>query len=323
MTPAPWELRTESLAPRCLALMYALMLMHIFGALVWRCFLGWRILKPGFLGHEPSMIEQLDDLLSSKSPSESPGTRTSGRSSKRGKTSSSESTKQNTSEIDPSRLHSLLDSFSVPAFCLLATNVIWPSSAYDESKAEEDLNLLQRTCASYKELDARTQANNHTRKVGRAFKSLLEVVNLIKTSQQLSSPHNGMEQSNNAYNAPSTSNPFGEQYRLSEFGNLPSPPASSIPPLSWEAFSNKNTSTTKPGSPSVGVPLGLLTPMDSQNQPYDPLRANLFFPHTQQQIMRPPSSNRQHTSEPDMSMDCFPDSRLLSEFLRTDPPMSF
>jgi len=180
--------------------------------------------------HEPSMIEQLDDLLSSKSPSESPGTRTSGRSSKRGKTSSSESTKQNTSEFDPSRLHSLLDSFSVPAFCLLATNLIWPSSAYDESKAEEDLDLLQRTCASYKELDARTQANNHTRKVGRAFKSLLEVVNLIKTSQQLSSPHNGMEQSNNAYNAPSTSNPFGEQYRLSEFANLPSPPASSIPP---------------------------------------------------------------------------------------------
>jgi hypothetical protein len=85
--------------------------------------------------HEPSMIEQLDDLLSSKSPSKSPGTRTSGRSSKRSKTSSPESTKQNTSEFDPSRLYSLLDSFSVPAFRLLTTNVIWPSSAYDESKA--------------------------------------------------------------------------------------------------------------------------------------------------------------------------------------------
>jgi len=51
VTPAPWELRTASLAPRCLELMYAPMLIHIFGALVWRFFLGWSILKPGLLGH--------------------------------------------------------------------------------------------------------------------------------------------------------------------------------------------------------------------------------------------------------------------------------
>lgn len=273
--------------------------------------------------HEPSMIERLDDLLLSESPSKSPGTRTSGRSSESGEASSSKSTERNTSESFPSRFHSLLDSFSVPAFFLLAKNVIWPSSASDESKAEEDLNLLQRTCACYEELDARTQANNHTRKVGRAFESLLEVVSLIKTSQQPQQPHSGMQQSNNAHNTPGTNNPFGEQRRRSESSNLPSPSASTIPPISWESFSNRNTSTRTPGSPSAGASNGLLTPMDSQYQPNNPLRQNLFFPHMQQQIMRPPSSNHQRASESDVSMDDYADSRLLSEFLATNPSMSF
>lgn len=281
----------------------------------------WVVISCG--KHEPSMIEQLDVLLLTKSPSKSLGRRTSGRSSKSGKASSSESAKRNTSDSVPSQFHSLLDTFSVPAFFLLATNVICPSSAYDESKAEEDFDLLQRTCACYKELDARTQANNHTRKVGRAFESLLEVVNLVKTSQQLQSPHCGMQQSNNAHDTPSTSNPFGEQHRLSEFSNLPSPSVSSKPPISWESFSNKNTSTATPESPSAGASSGLLTPMDSQYQPYDPLRQDLIFPHMQQQNMRPPSLNRQHTSQSDVSMDDYADSRLLSEYLATNPFLSF
>ena len=281
----------------------------------------WVVISYG--KHEPSMIEQLDDLLPSKSPSKSLGRSNSGRSSKSGKASSSESAKQNTSESVSSRFHSLLDTFSVPAFFLLATNVIWPSSPYDESKTEEDLNLLQRTCACYKEFDARTQANNHTRKVGRAFESLLEVVNLIKAPHQLQSPHHGMQQRNNVHDTPSTSNPFGEQPRLSEFSNLPSPSASSIPPVSWESFSNKNTSTTTPDSPIAGASTGLLTPMDSQYQPYDPLRQNLFFPQMQQQTMQPPSLNRQNTSESDVCMNDYADSRLLSEFLATNPNMPF
>ncbi|KAL9130414.1 MAG: hypothetical protein Q9175_007027 [Cornicularia normoerica] len=273
--------------------------------------------------HEPSMIERLDDLLLSKSPSKSSGRGTSGRSSESNEAFSSELTEQNTSESVPPRLCSLLDSFSVPAFFLLATNVIWPSSASDESKAEEDLKLLQRTCACYKELDAKTQANNHTRKVGRAFESLLEVISLIKTSQQVQPSHSGMQQSNNAHNTPGTNNPFGEQHRRSESSNLPSPSATSIPPISWESFLNKNTFTTTRASPSAGASHGSLTPMDAQDQPYKPHRQNLSYPHMQQQIMQPPSSNHQQTSESDVFMDDYADSKLLSEFLATNSSIPF
>ena len=270
--------------------------------------------------HQPYMIEQLDDLLLSKCPSKSPDGRYSGRSSESGNSSAPESMKQNTSESVPSRSHSLLDSFPMTAFFMLATNVIRPSSAYDETKAEEDLNLLQRTCDCYKEVNARTQANNHTRKVGRAFESLLEVVNLLKSAEnfQFQSPHSETQQGNNAHNVSSTINTFGEQHRLSD---LPSPSASSTAPTPWESFSNKNASTTTPGTPSAGAPPGMFTPMDSQY--HDPSRQNLFFPHMQQQMMQPQSSNHQATSESDVSMDYYADSRLVSEFLATNPSMSF
>ena len=264
--------------------------------------------------HEPTMIEQLDDLLLSKSQSESIGKGASEGSNKSGKTSSSEYSNYYTSDSVTLRLHSLLDSLSVPALFLLVTNIIWPSSAYDESKAEEDFSLLRRTCACYKELEARTQANNHTRKVGRAFESLLEAVNLIKISQQVLSPHSGMQQSNNFHNTLSTSNPFGD---------LPTPSASSMAQIPWESFSNNNTSTTTPDSPGAGASPGLLTPMDSQYQPFDSLRQNIFPPHMQQQAMRPLSSNRPQTNELDMSMDYDSSSRLLSEFLAGNNPISF
>lgn len=273
--------------------------------------------------HEPSMIEQLDELLLSKTPSKSLGRRTSGRSSRSGKVSSSDPARLNTIESVPSRPHSLLDSFSVPAFFLLATNVIWPSSAYNESKAEEDLDLLHRICGCYKEFNARTQANNHTRKVGRAFECVLEVINLIKTPEKLLPPHSGAQPSNNVHNTTSMSSPFGEQHQLSEPISIPSPSASSIPPMFWENFLNKNISTTMAGSPSSGASPGIITPTDSQYQSFDPLRQNLFLPNLQQQIMRPPSSHRQQMNDSDISMDFQPDPRLFSDFSATNPSMTF
>ena len=276
--------------------------------------------------HDASMIEQLDDLLHSKSPSESFDQRTLRKLSESGKASSFESEKLNTGEFVTSRFHSLLDSFSVPAFFMLAKNVMRPSSGYDESKAEEDLNLLQRTCACYKELDARTQANNHTRRVGRVFEKLLEVVNLVRTSQQPTSPQGGTQQGYDARSTPGTSNVFGEQNRSSESGNLPSPPSSSMPPASWEGFSNKTTSTTTPGGTNAHASPGLLTPIDSSDpryQSYDHLRQDLTFPHIQQHIMRPPSSNHQQASGADVPMDYFTDPRLLSDIMETNPSMSF
>lgn len=269
--------------------------------------------------HEPFMIEQLDTLILPKSPLKKHGRGTPGRSSKSGKAYSLESTIIETSDYLPSRFQNLLNRFSVPAFFLLAINTVWPSSAYDMSKAEEDLNLLKRTCISLKQLDARIQANNHTRKLGRTFESLLGVIDLIKTSQQRQSAHFGVQQSTKPHNRPSTSVLFSEQYGLSDFRNLPSPSASLMPPVSWESFSNINASATTPNSLSAGHSPGLLTPIDSLHQPYDPLQPNPFPP----QVMRLPSLPRPHMSEPDVSMDDHANSMLVSEFLTKNPSILF
>lgn len=235
--------------------------------------------------HETFMVEQLDTLLLPKSPLKRNGRGAPGRTSKSRKAYSPESTAIETSDYLPSRFHNLLNRFSVPAFFLLAMNTLWPSSAHDESKAEEDLNLLKRTCACFKEFDASIQANNHTSKVGRAFESLLNVIDLIKASQQRQSAHFGVQQSTKPHNRPSRSIPFGEQYGLANFRNLPSPSASLKPPVSWESFTNMNASATTPNSLNAGVLPGLLTPIDSFYQTYDPLQPNPF----PSQIMRLPS----------------------------------
>lgn len=261
------------------------------------------------------MVEQLETLLLPKSPLEKHGRGTPGRSSKSGKAYYLESTIIETSDYLPSRFQNLLNRFSVPAFFLLAINTVWPSSAYDKSQAEEDLNLLKRTCASFKELDTRIQANNHTCKVERTFESLLGIIDLIKTSQQRQSAHFAVQQSTKPHNRPSTSVPFSEQCGLSDFRNLPSPSASLMPPVSWESFSNMNASATTPNSLSAGISPGLLTPIDSLHQPYDPLQPNPFPP----QVMRLPSLPRPHMSEPDVSMDDLAKSILVSEFLTLNP----
>ncbi|KAL6716879.1 hypothetical protein ACLMJK_004791 [Lecanora helva] len=277
----------------------------------------WIIVSYG--KHEPSMINQLDEILLSKSQTKSLGKRTSGRSNKSSRTNSTESVKEARSENGPSRFHSLLDKFSVPGFFLLASNVIKPSSAYDESKTDEDLDLLQRISICYKEMDARIQANNHTHKVGRAFENLLEVIRLVKNCPPPESSSLGFQQLNNVvHNTPSFSNPFGEQH----YNTLPSPSASSLPAIPWENFTTKSSSNAL-DSPSAGASPGLLTPMESQPfQAFDPLRQNIFFPQTQHQI-RTPSFSRHQTNESDVCMDDFADGKLLSEFLASNPGMPF
>ena len=269
--------------------------------------------------HEPSMIGQLDDLLLSQTSAKILGRGTSGRSSTSGNASLPESTRQDTSEYAPLRFHNLLETFPIPAFFLLAMNTIRPSSVYDEFKTKDDLNLLKRTCACFKELDARVQANNHTRRVGQAFASFLQVIDLMKTSGQFQLSRFDIQQSTDAHDEPSGVFPFGEQHRHSDFRNPPSRSASLMPPVSRESFSNTNISAPTPDSPSAGASPGLLTPVDLYYQPYDPLQPN-SFPY---QIMRPPSLAHQQMSEPDMSRGYDADTMLSSEFLTKNPSLFF
>ena len=272
--------------------------------------------------HDASMIEQIEAILLSKSSPKTLGKRSSRKSSKNDKFVSSESTKRSIGESVPLWSHSHLDSFPIPAFFLLATNVILPSSAYDGSKVQ-DLDLLRRTCACYTKVIARTQADNHTRKLGRIFKSLLEVVESMTAAQQSKVPHDGAQQSNDDEIALSTSMSFADQHLLSEASNLQSPSNSSIFPMSWDNLSGQDTSvTTTSTSPRAGGSPSLMAPLTSPYQSYDPLRDNLYLTQMQQ-IMRSPSSKGRHACDLDLPMEYNTDARLLSGFSETNPSVSF
>ena len=238
--------------------------------------------------HDPSMVEQLDTLLLSMSSS-NPLSR-----GIPGKASSIERTTPETGDSVPLLSNNILDAFSITAFFLLAMNVVWPSSAYDVSNAEEDLNLLKSTCACFKDFDAKIQANNYTHKVRLALESLLEAVTLIKASHQLQC-HNDHDTC--------TDIPLSEQHRPLDFSSFPNPSAFSMPAVPWASSSSKNTFVTTPDSLSTGTSLGLLTPIDSYYQPYDTLQPNLFPHHVQQQAMQLPKLTRPHISGSDVFMD--------------------
>ena len=260
--------------------------------------------------YELSMIEQFDILLLSERSSERFSGNFSGRSSKSGKVFSPEFISYEASEYVPSRFHKLLDVFAVPAFFLLVMNLVWSSSVDNELNAEEDLILLRMTCACFKEVRARIQANNHIRKVGQAFEGLFEVIDLVGAFQQPQSSRFDIQQSSNVHDTANTSTPFSEQYQ---------------PPESWESFSETNTSAKKSDSLGAGVSPGSLTLIDLYYQPYNPLHPSLFpnDMHQQQQLMQPPVLTRPHMNEPDVSMDDFANPMLISEFLKNNPAKFF
>lgn len=261
---------------------------------------------------------RLDAYLASKSPCEALRRNPSARSSKNRDSTSSHGARELTNEPVPLQLHTLLDAFSIPAFFILAKNSIWPASAHGESQAEEDLDLLQKVCACYTEYDMRIQTNNHTQKVGRAFKRLLEVVNLIGPPPQL----HETRQSHNHRSPLDTHMIFGGSQGLSDSSSMSIPSTYAMPPLSLDGFSARR-STADAASTST-IP-GLLTPAESQytGQSYENLAQRPVSSYLHQQDMRPASRKRRLPSESDVWMDDDPDSRLLSDFLTAASDMSF
>lgn len=93
--------------------------------------------------HDPAMIQRLDTLLMSKTPSKRVGRNNSGTSSKSGSASPAQPSSQDLGGPVPLRFSSLLDTFSVPAFFLLASNIISPAPSHEVSKASEDFELCR------------------------------------------------------------------------------------------------------------------------------------------------------------------------------------
>jgi hypothetical protein len=156
----------------------------------------------------------------------------------------------------PSRFHSLLSSFPVPAFFLLAKNILWSVSGDSAAQVEVDLNLLQMVCACFKTLDSQIPADNYTRRVGRTFERLLEIVQFLVNPRPSPLEAAGSFHTNTSPTVPGVAN-------VPDFGLTTSP----ISPVSWDGFSNKTTSTvaTNTNSPetvSTMTSPNLLTPAD-------------------------------------------------------------
>ncbi|KAI9830052.1 MAG: hypothetical protein M1819_005882 [Sarea resinae] len=273
--------------------------------------------------YDQSITKRLDAHLPSRSLPNLSGKKRHIQSSRKNDSSSSDAARENSNATEPLpiQLHGLLDAFSVPAFFILTKNVMWPVMERDDSRAEDDLDLLQRVSACYREYDSRVQTSNQIHKVGCAFERLLEVVGLIKSPR--SSPD--MHQKDSGHSPFSGQISFGGPQGLHDFHNGPVPSAYAIPPLSMDECSNKSGSRTTSNTPSVGTMTELPTPREPQEmgQPYDSFGQRPFPQMPHQEDMRPPNRKRRLLSEPDVCMGDDPDSRLLSDFLATAPDMCF
>jgi hypothetical protein len=268
--------------------------------------------------HDRSTAQLPETLPISKSPSK-PLDMATGRLSSNSKTSKNDAsghaakedaTNENAGDVASLRFHPLLDTFSVAAFFLLVKNIIWPVSPNDESYIEEDVRLLGKVCACYKELDAKTQADNYIRKVGHAFERLLEIVNTINNYAPAQTSM--YETCNRSSTSPNPQTFLCRSQGLSDFSDLPVPSAYPMPFIGWDGISVKNTSARTADSASTNPSPGLLTPME----------ADFFSPQFQQKLI-PSNRKRPRLSPPDTSLEDYAGSRMLSDFLATSPMMSF
>ncbi|KAL2012342.1 hypothetical protein VTN00DRAFT_5060 [Thermoascus crustaceus] len=209
--------------------------------------------------------------------------------------------------------HRLLDMFPVTAFFSLAKNLLLSVSVEEESQAVQDINLLQNVCSCYEELDARTQANNYIRKVGRAFKTVLEVVNLIRNSpQQPMSP----VPSSIPDIQPSTKKLLSRSHGLSSFTGPPTPSAYTLPRLCRDDFLTRSIST--------GMMEMTCQPASDISSFVAPATSgqHYFSPQIQSQT-EVSQRKRPRLGETDISVDDHLEFRLLSDFLGGSPMMPF
>jgi hypothetical protein len=264
--------------------------------------------------YDGSMIERIEGLLLSKGQTKRPGKTTSPELNNRSKDSSPNNAGEDTGESLPLWFYNLLDAFPAPAFFLLAKNIIWPVPLSDQSPIE-DLDLLQKVCTCYKDFNGEAQAKSYTSKVGRAFERLIRVIDLIKDSQATT---------HQTYIPLNTQKIFGEPQNSSCFPNTSGASKYPMPPTFWGDFSAKSVSTTAKCSERTVSRTSLRTQMEPpyMAQTTEPPRQRPFSTHFQQeQTMSPHGRKRPRVSEPNLSTDSYPDSRLLFGFLAANPMM--
>ncbi|KAH8704873.1 hypothetical protein BGW36DRAFT_456441 [Talaromyces proteolyticus] len=85
------------------------------------------------------------------------------------------------SQSETLRLTAVLESFSVPAFFILAKNLLWPHTP-QVSHATEDLEMLQTVHQCFREVDTWLQTRSRISKTRLAFARVLEIIDIIQAS---------------------------------------------------------------------------------------------------------------------------------------------
>lgn len=274
---------------------------------------------------DQSMVTRFETIPFLKSPSKRLGKAVDSRTSK-GKTTHKEATVN--SKIGPGgmKFHSLLETFSISAFLVLVKNILLAVSSSDVLQAEDDINLLEKVCACYQELDVRNQDETYIHKVGRIFSGFLQIAHLLRPHQQLQTPATGTKPGSNTNNQFIRSPIFfGRQQAISDLADLSGPPSHLTLSMSHEGFSAKIPPMTTPEMTTTGTSPTFHTAMESEfSSPwYDSQRQQRFSPPLQQPFSAP-GRKRPRLYEADFALDdSDPDPTLLSDFLNATQNVSF
>lgn len=217
------------------------------------------------------------------------------------KLGSPSSLRQSESEHASLRIRSLAESYSVPAFFALVTNIIWPML---EDPDRCDVELLQTVSQIFKDLDHRTQTvKTYSQKVSDTFQGLLAIVQVLRPSlfeQQEQFEHQDKQQ--HYFNLPHQGSQSTPMINID-----PTVFSNAAPSMTWPMeFSDTgtpsqpavNTTTTNPSAFGFPSPLEY----DGRNDPYN-LTQQISMPsqghyNNKQGFTSPVSSNNDYHSQP-------------------------
>ena len=178
--------------------------------------------------HEESIGERLETLLPPKKLSKYLSDLDDSRPGKRSSSGTAPSTNSGTeTPSELARFSSLPNAFPVLAFFVLAKNILL--SEQPDYSQQDDISLLSKVYACFKELDAKTRANNRTHNIGRAFATILEIIHLVRKSQGYQASPPAMDSIDNPPTQLNNENDLDSPPSLTDFTNLLTPDSQSTP----------------------------------------------------------------------------------------------
>ena len=175
-----------------------------------------------------------------------------------------------------SRVRSLVESFPIPAFFIIAKNILWPIR---EDQTRCDIKLLQNISQLFQKLDHCTQTKNYARKVSNVFLDLLAILHVLRPQQssKLQQPP-CQDQQTHGQQRPSPHQNLQTNLASSLMTEFPN--AASLTPYPSLTFPGPNmlAHSTSNSLRTTSPPFQLLTPLefDGSSNHYDLSRQSSF-----------------------------------------------